>query len=384
MRQLDGAGFVVDLDEPTTDWIETYIPADERPRVEEAIEGAIWTKDVFELEHRVLRVDGTVGWTFSRAIPLLDDAGEIVEWFGVASDVTARVKADQSFTRLFEASPAPFLVLAPDPPRFTITEVNDAYLTATMRTRADLVGRPLFDAFPDNPNEPTITGASRLRDSLERVLASRQPDKLPGLKYDIARPDGTFEERWWSPVNSPILDEKGEVEAIIHNANDVTEERLADLMLRESEQRQGLLLAELQHRVRNILAMIQSVVRRTLATSESAEEYASHLRGRIAAMARTQAVLTRNANRQVDLEEAIREELLSVIAPEEQFWCEGPDVALPPRAAEILTLSIHELATNSVKYGAFSGPEGQVEIRWTVEARDKQQWLPPTRTRRAP
>ncbi|HUR97201.1 MAG TPA: PAS domain S-box protein, partial [Pyrinomonadaceae bacterium] len=207
MFQLDGAGFVADTEGPTTDWIETYLPPDERPRVEEAIARAIRTKDVFELEHRVKRVDGTVGWTLSRAIPLLDDAGEIKEWFGVASDVTARVKADQSFTRLFEASPAPFLVLAPDAPRFTITEVNDAYLTATMRTREELVGRPLFDAFPDNPNEPAINGVSTLRASLEDVLASHRPNALPSLKFDIARPDGTFEERWWSPVNSPILDE---------------------------------------------------------------------------------------------------------------------------------------------------------------------------------
>jgi two-component sensor histidine kinase len=86
-------------------------------------------------------------------------------------------------------------------------------------------------------------------------------------------------------------------------------------------------------------------------------------------------VLTRNANREVDLEEALRDELLSLLVPEEQFWCEGPDVPLPPKAAEILTLAIHELATNSVKYGAFSGSEGQVEIRWTVETRDAQQWL---------
>lgn len=68
---------------------------------------------------------------------------------------------------------------------------------------------------------------SPLRASFEKVLASRQPDALPGLKYDVARPDGTFEERWWSPVNTAVLDDNGEVEAIIRNANDVTEERRA-------------------------------------------------------------------------------------------------------------------------------------------------------------
>lgn len=242
MRQLDGAAFLPDTDEATTDWVDIYIPLDERPRVREAINRAIATKDVFELEHRVLRADGTIGWTFSRAIPLLNETGEISEWFGAATDVTSRVKKDQSFTRMFQASPAPFLVLKPDAPAFTIAEVNDAYLSATMRTRDTVVGRPIFEAYPDNPLDQAIGGVSTLRASLEQVLASRQPDGLPGLKYDIARPDGTFEERWWSPVNSAVLDDDGEVEALIHNANDVTEERRAEIALRESEKRHSFLL----------------------------------------------------------------------------------------------------------------------------------------------
>lgn len=237
MHMLDGLGFIDDTVEPSTDWIDTYIPTDERRRVREAIDQAIRAKHTFELEHRVIRADGSVGWTLSRAIPLLNERGEITEWFGAATDVTARVKADRSFTRLFEASPAPLLVLKPDTPRFTITEVNDAYLEATMRSRDELLGRGAFDAFPDNPDDKTVGGASVLRASLERVLKSRKPDALPQLKYDILRPDGSFEERWWSPVNSPVLDDDGAVEAIIHNANDVTEARLAEIALRESEAR---------------------------------------------------------------------------------------------------------------------------------------------------
>ena len=242
MRGLDGAAFLAHTGEATTDWVDTYIPSDERPRVREAINQAIATKSVFELEHRVLRADGTVGWTFSRAIPLFDDVGEVLEWFGAATDVTARVKADQSFKRLFQASPAPFLVLKPDAPHFTITEVNDAYLSATMRTRAEVVGRRIFEAYPGNPSDDTIGGVKALRGSLERVLVSRQPDTLPHLHYDVARPDGTFEERWWSPINSAVLDDDGKVEALIHNANDVTAARCAQLALRESEGRHAFLL----------------------------------------------------------------------------------------------------------------------------------------------
>lgn len=115
--------------------------------------------------------------------------------------------------------------------------MNNAYLAATMRTREQVVGRGIFEAFPDNPDDSAMTGVSILRASLDCVLASRQPEVLPGLKYDIARPDGSFEERWWSPVNSPVLNKNGEVEFIIHNANDVTDEHRAATALRASEER---------------------------------------------------------------------------------------------------------------------------------------------------
>ena len=94
MRHLQGKEFIADTTHPTQTWLDTYIPADDHAQVLAAIQEAIRTKRPFELEHRVIRVDGTVGWTFSRAIPLLDEQGAIVEWLGAASDVTARRHAE--------------------------------------------------------------------------------------------------------------------------------------------------------------------------------------------------------------------------------------------------------------------------------------------------
>ncbi|MGN6400974.1 MAG: PAS domain S-box protein [Flavisolibacter sp.] len=160
------------------------------------------------------------------------------------NDITERKKAEEAlreseekFASLFEASPAPSLILKPDAPRFTITEVNGAYLHATMRSREQLIGQGLFEAFPDNPDDAEGIGVSTLRASLERLLATRNADALLDLKYDIARPDGTFEERWWSPVNSPVLNELGEVKAIIHHVIDVTERHRSEEALRQSEAR---------------------------------------------------------------------------------------------------------------------------------------------------
>ncbi|MCC2959597.1 PAS domain S-box protein [Massilia sp. IC2-278] len=220
IRRYDGSGMLAGEDE--AGWMEDHIPADERPRLRAAIARAIASRGEFELDHRVLRPDGAVAWVSSRAVPLLGDDGEILEWFGAQTDITARVKADQAFARLFEAAPAPLLVVGTDAPRFTIRAVNGAWLAATLRTREEVVGRGMFDACPGNPEGAGADGAALLRASFERVLASVRPDCLPDLRYDIARPDGSVEERWWRPVNAPVLDQDGMVEAIIHHAHDVT------------------------------------------------------------------------------------------------------------------------------------------------------------------
>ena len=127
------------------------------------------------------------------------------------------------FQRLFQSAPGLYLVLSPD---LTIVAASDAYLRATMTKRAEILGRGIFDVFPDNPADPAATGVRNLRESLKRVLYDKVPDKIAVQKYDIRKPrseGGKFEERYWSPVNSPLLDEEGKVSYIIHQVEDVTE-----------------------------------------------------------------------------------------------------------------------------------------------------------------
>jgi PAS domain-containing protein len=90
MRALDGQGFLSDTAEPTESWMNRYIHPDDQAEVTAAILRAVRSKTMFELEHRVRRADGSLGWTLSRAIPILDDRGEIIEWLGAATDVTQR------------------------------------------------------------------------------------------------------------------------------------------------------------------------------------------------------------------------------------------------------------------------------------------------------
>jgi PAS domain S-box-containing protein len=100
MRELDGREFMADAGKPTKDWLHQYIPPDDQPLILRTIREAVRTRSMFELEHRVRRADGTLGWTYSRAVPLLNVSGEIQEWFGAASDVTARKEAEENFRKL--------------------------------------------------------------------------------------------------------------------------------------------------------------------------------------------------------------------------------------------------------------------------------------------
>ena len=127
------------------------------------------------------------------------------------------------FQRLFESTPGCYLVLDPD---FTIVAVNAAYLAATNTVREKIVGRGIFDVFPDNPDDVGATGVSNLRASLTRARAEGVADTMGVQKYDIRTSDSDdseFEVRYWSPINTPVLSSDGSVAFIIHRVEDVSE-----------------------------------------------------------------------------------------------------------------------------------------------------------------
>jgi PAS domain S-box-containing protein len=99
MRQLQGGNFLADTVEPNRNWMQEYIHPDDQRQVLEVITGTVQAGTVFELEHRVLCADGTLGWTASRAVPVRNAAGEIVEWFGAASNITGRKRAEEALCR---------------------------------------------------------------------------------------------------------------------------------------------------------------------------------------------------------------------------------------------------------------------------------------------
>lgn len=152
--------------------------------------------------------------------------------------------APPDFQLLFESAPDLYLALRSD---LTIVAVSEPYLRATMTEREAIVGRGLFDVFPDNPEDPVATGARNLSVSLRRVLRERRPDSMAIQKYDMRKPEaegGGFEERHWSPVNTPVFGPDGEVAYIIHRVEDVTD----FLRLTERGMEQAQLASELRDR----------------------------------------------------------------------------------------------------------------------------------------
>ena len=136
------------------------------------------------------------------------------------------------FRSLFEAAPGSYLVLDPE---LVIVGVSDSYLRDTMTVREEILGRPLFEVFPDNPDDPQADGENNLRASLDRVRRDLVPDTMATQKYDIRRPaaeGGGFEVRYWSPVNSPVLGPGGDLAFIIHSVEDVTRRLEAERALR--------------------------------------------------------------------------------------------------------------------------------------------------------
>lgn len=127
------------------------------------------------------------------------------------------------FKALFDATPSPYLVLDAE---LRIVSVNQAYLRATCTVDGQLIGKDMFDAFPDNPDDPQASGVENLRASFLRVLHKKCADTMAIQKYDIrvAGPDGVrFEERYWSPINTPVFDVDGNISHIIHRVEDVTD-----------------------------------------------------------------------------------------------------------------------------------------------------------------
>lgn len=248
MRHLDGSTVLANTDEPSRSWLERYIPADERAAVKVAIAEAITNKKPFELEHRVNLVDGTVGWTFSRAIPVLDAAGEIVEWFGAASDVTHRRRAEAEAAQMaeklrlaLEAGDLGTWEWDPTTDEMIVSDrTSEIYGTPPGVPYGREWGRRLLH--PDDQE--------RARKAAERAVAERTDY---AIEYRMAeRPV------WVAARGRGVYDAAGKLVRMHGVVQDITERKLTELELRDADRKKDDFIALLAHELRNPLAPIRN------------------------------------------------------------------------------------------------------------------------------
>jgi PAS domain S-box-containing protein len=231
MIELRGREFIADTPTPSRAWMDKYIHPDDQPLVTATIAEAIRTRSAFELEHRVLRVDGSLGWTHSRAIPLFDGTGSVVEWFGAASDVTPRKQAEEALRaseerfRLLVQGVKDYAIymLAPDG---TVTSWNTAAEQIFGYRQDEIVGRHRSIFF----------------------TPPQRADGTPERQLEAALRDGRYQEEGWrvrkdgsrfraDALVTAIHDDAGQLRGFANVTRDVTERRRSEAALRESEER---------------------------------------------------------------------------------------------------------------------------------------------------
>lgn len=355
LRELYGKDLLQPNNDPSN-WLTTHLLEADRPAILDAVAQCIEKRTSIDREVRVRKADGSVGWFHSRAVPILDEvSGEITQWFGIATEITDRKVTEEALRRSAE-----ILKVATDVGGVGVWDWNASGEVFWSEAINKLLGYAPGQA-PANYARWQDTVHPEDLPHVEQVLTdARKSRRDYKCDYRVVHPGG--EVRWISASGRFFYDDEGHPVRMLGAMLDTTQRRM-------QEEWQKLLVAELQHRVRNLISKVGGMLRQSALTHNRVEDYVKHVSQRLQSMGRTQAILTRSPGAKVPLATLVRDELSACAAKDEIFSIEGPDVLLAPRTAEVLSLAIHELATNSVKYGALGG-SGRARICWSINEDD--------------
>ena len=259
-----------------------------------------------------------------------------------------------NFRRLFKQIPAPLMVLDR---ALCFVAANDCYLELTNSTREELIGRYVFDAFPEAEDRVAV-----IRDAFERTLAGENTS-LDRNVFAIKGDDGVVEDVWWDCEQRPVLDDDGAIIGMMQQAHNVSREMAAERM-------RDAISTEYDHRVRNLLSKVSAIARRTARSTDSLQQFIADFDPRIQSMARAHQLLAKGSWDQITLAELISGELAPYLNPEstiqEIIQISGPVVTLSSRVAQALGMALHELATNAAKHGALSHAGGRIDVNWNL------------------
>lgn len=195
-------------------------------------------------------------------------------------------------------------------------------------------------------------------DECPMAVALKENRPIRGAEAIAERPDGT--RRWFAPYPTPLQDSSGRLTGAINMLVDITERK-------ESERQQKLLIDELNHRVKNTLATVQSLVAQTARSTEDVDEFQRAVEGRILALSRAHNKLSERRWADAELGELLRSGLEPYLA-KGNVVLSGEPVHVPPRVALMMSMAVHELATNAGKYGALTSSEGRIDVTWGAKA----------------
>jgi len=331
-------------------WIRSHDPK-MLPEVLEQWHISIDSGQPFDKVLLLRGVDGIYRPFLTRAMPLKDATGRVVQWFGTCTDISEQ----QAMQEALRESEARFRAMADSAPAMLWITETDGSASFLSRGFCDFIGK----------SEDTALGFGWLqavhpdeRPEVDRVFREANGQREPfALDYRLSRADGEY--RWVIDTGRPRFGSDGTFQGYIGSVIDITDRKA-------SEDRQRLLLEELNHRVKNMLAIIQSIATQTLRNKPDPAAFRVAFSARIAALASAHSLLTKALWKGVSLDEII----VATLAPfrnenqQQAIRVEGPPVVVAPNAAVTLSLVIHELATNAMKYGALSRATGRVDVLW--------------------
>jgi PAS domain S-box-containing protein len=327
------------------------VHSDDIDAVEAQRDAAVRRHETFSLEFRIIRPDGQVRWISASGGAVYDEAtGEPVRVLGNNTDITKRKLAEQA---LAERN-AQF-----DLARKAARVGTYAYDTSSTTVQLSEASAAIFGLPPSTTEITADNLRSRVhpddvrRLDAERRRAFKERQAELSSEFSIVRPGGQMR---WIEARSMISYAGGRACRVIGVFIDVTERR-------QAEDHKSLLIAELDHRVKNILACVAAVAEQTRDTTSSMDDFVKVLEGRIKSLAKTHSILSRNRWQGVSITELVRGELAPCMK-DSNTQIDGPDVELAAKAAQSLSMVLHELATNAAKHGAWSNRHGRVSVRW--------------------
>lgn len=322
-------------------WLAAVHPED-RARVSDAWREAVASERSVKMEYRVRHVSGHWRWMLASGTPVRDASGAVREWVGMNSDITERKNAERARQLLATIVDSSYDAIVSKDLCGVISSWNRGATRLFGYTADEVIGKPVSLLIPPDrqDEEPAI---------LERI---RRGERVEPYETIRVRKDGALIDV--SLTVSPVKDADGNVIGASKIARDSSERKRA-------EEQRDLLVAEMKHRLKNTLATVQAIATQTM-QGATQDERASFI-ARLHALAGSHDLLTRE-----DWNRApVRHLVSGALTPFKgchDIVLEGPDVWIDASKSLLLTMAIHELATNAAKYGALSKEGGQVSVVW--------------------